>query len=120
MERYIIIKIFTRKIHQKINENLTDTKVLANLYDEKSDQNISNNLNGMYAYVIFDLKKKCLKIINDPQGEKNLYYYDSNDYFIISSKISAILKFINNYEINFSCLKNYFNKTFYAIRRYMF
>ena len=107
-EIYNYKNIHQKNSSEKINENLTDTKVLANLYDEKSDQNISNNLNGMYAYVIFDLKKKCLKIINDPQGEKNLYYYDSNDYFIISSKISAILKFINNYEINFSCLKNYF------------
>ena len=61
-EIYNYKNIHQKNSSEKINENLTDTKVLANLYDEKSDQNISNNLNGMYAYVIFDLKKKCLKI----------------------------------------------------------
>ena len=53
--------------------NISDTKVLVNLYDKISHNLIPRKLNGMFAYVIFDKKKDKLKIINDPQGEKNLY-----------------------------------------------
>lgn len=89
--------------------NFSDTKVLVNLYDKLDHNLIPTKLNGMFSYVIFDKKKESLKIINDTQGEKNLYYYNDNNFFIISSTIDAILKFIGKYSINSSPIFNYFS-----------
>ena len=90
-------------------KNYSDTDVLVNLYDKINHNLIPKKLNGMYAYVIFDTKKDKLKIINDPQGEKNLYYYDDDNFLIISSTISAILNFNQNYSINEEPIFNYFS-----------
>ena len=90
------------------DKNLTDTSVLINLHEKINYKNIPNLLNGMYAYIVFDKKKDNLIIGNDIQGEKSLYYSNDNDFFIISSTISAILKFKKNYQLNISPLKNYF------------
>mgnify|MGYP003719413549 CR=1 FL=1 len=38
----------------------------------------------MFAYVIYDKLKDKLTIVNDVQGEKNLYYYDDDNILIIS------------------------------------
>ena len=93
--------------------NISDTKVLVNLYDKISHNLIPRKLNGMFAYVIFDKKKDKLKIINDPQGEKNLYYYNDQIFFIISSTINAILSFINDYSLNTKPIFNYFSTRHY-------
>jgi len=90
-------------------KNYSDTKILVNLYDKINHNLIPEKLNGMYAYVIFDQKKNKLKIVNDPQGEKNLYYYNDNNFLIISSTINPILSFIENYSINKEPIFNYFS-----------
>ena len=37
---------------------LSDTELLINLHENYSTKNVINKLNGMYAYVIYDIKKK--------------------------------------------------------------
>ncbi len=92
---------------------LSDTELLINLHENYSTKNVINKLNGMYAYVIYDIKKKNILIANDPQGEKNLYYYENKNFFIISSTISSILKYLKVYKLNFKTLKNYFYSRHY-------
>ena len=45
----------------------------------------------MYAYIVFyDIKNRQLHVVNDTQGEKNLYYFENHDYLIVSSTIKSI------------------------------
>ena len=87
---------------------LTDTTVLANLYEKINHNLIPKLINGMFVYVIYDKEKDNLIIVNDVQGEKNLYYYEDDENFIIASTIQAILAFNKTYELNTSTIKNYF------------
>ena len=97
-----------------LNSNkLSDTELLVNLHEKNDTKNIIDNLNGMYAYVIYNVQKNEVSIVNDPQGEKNLYYYENKNFFIISSTISSILKYLKSYKINFQTLKNYFYSRHY-------
>ena len=91
-----------------MKKNVTDTEVLVNLYQKFSHTSIPEKLNGMFAYVIFDKLKKKLIIVNDVQGEKNLYYFEDNEYYIVSSTIKSILSFIQKPKLNLITLKNYF------------
>jgi asparagine synthase (glutamine-hydrolysing) len=91
-----------------LNKDFTDTQVLANLHDVLEKDKIPKLLNGMFAYSVYDNKDKSLVFYNDPQGEKSAYYFSDENYFIISSTIEAILKFIKKNSINFATLKKYF------------
>ena len=67
----------------------------------------------MFAYVIYDIKKNNLIISNDVQGEKNLYYYNDDNFFIVSSTPKSILKFIGRTNLNTDVLKSYFTTRHY-------
>ncbi len=62
----------------------------------------------MYAYVVYNKKLDKLIISNDSQGEKNIFYYESENILLISSTIEAILLYLDKYQINQEQLKNYF------------
>ena len=94
--------------HLNLSQNITDTTILLNLHEQLDSNFIPKLLNGMFAYVIYDNKKNELIIVNDIQGEKNLFYFENDEFLIISSTISAILKFIKKYDFEESTIKNYF------------
>ena len=95
------------------HKDLNDTQVLVNLYDVLNKKKIPNLVNGMFAYVIFDRYLNKLILNNDVQGEKNLYYFNNENFFIVSSTINAISKFLNNYSIDEEVIKNYFKTRHY-------
>ncbi len=76
----------------------TDTEVLLHLYEEHSKNNsfdkMLNQLNGMFSFCIYDLKKRKLFLARDRIGIKPLYYYlnNKNKKFMFSSEIKAILE----------------------------
>jgi asparagine synthase (glutamine-hydrolysing) len=86
----------------------TDTEVLVNLHDLINISKIPKLINGMFVYLIYSNKENKITVYNDPQGEKSVYYFNDKNFFIISSTIENILKFIKNYQINIPTLKKYF------------
>lgn len=106
-----LLKRYLKNINLK--DNFNDTQVLVNLYDILNKQKIPNLINGMFAYVIFDKHQNKLILNNDVQGEKNLYYYNDKNFFIISSTIESIIKFLNRHSINKEAVKNYFKTRHY-------
>lgn len=69
----------------------SDTEVILELYREYGKK-CTNLLNGIFAFCIYDRQSKEIFIARDHAGIKPLYYYNSNDYFIFSSEIKAILE----------------------------
>ena len=68
-----------------------DTEVVIHAYEEYGEDCVKT-FNGMWAFVIYDLKKKKLFASRDRFGVKPFYYYKDNQRFIFSSEIKAILK----------------------------
>ena len=66
-----------------------DTEVLLNAYRQWGEDCLSK-LNGMWAFLIYDRRKKSVFGSRDRFGIKPLYYFRSKDQLIIASEIKAI------------------------------
>ena len=75
--------------HQFCSE--TDTEVLLYMYDKLGDAML-NELNGMFAFAIWDQDKQELFLARDRVGIKPLYYTTFNGVFAFSSEIKALLE----------------------------
>lgn len=84
-----------------------DAEVLIHLYEEYG-YGCLNKLKGMFAFALYDTKKKKMFIARDKAGEKPLYYYISNSTFICASELKAIVQYPGfKKEINYTALTDY-------------
>ena len=70
----------------------TDTETIVHLYEEYGDDCVKH-LGGMFAFAIWDTRKRRLFVARDPLGQKPLYYLQQNDHFVFGSEIKSILEF---------------------------
>ncbi|MFC1643526.1 asparagine synthase (glutamine-hydrolyzing) [Chlamydiota bacterium] len=70
--------------------SLSDTEVLLAAYEEWGKECI-HKFNGMWSFVIYDIKKNILFGSRDRFGVKPFYYYLDKSYFAFSSEIKALL-----------------------------
>ena len=68
----------------------TDTEVLIHLYEEIGLDMIPE-LNGMYAFAIWDTRSKSLHLVRDRYGIKPFFYQEDGDHFRFGSEIKAII-----------------------------
>ena len=71
-----------------------DTEVILHGYEEYHEE-VFNMLRGMYAFAIYDLKKKEVIGVRDIFGIKPFYYYYFKDELIFGSEIKAFLEHPN-------------------------
>jgi asparagine synthase (glutamine-hydrolysing) len=90
----------------------TDTEVLLELY-KKIGINCLDELNGMFAFAIYDLKKKKLFCARDPIGIKPFYYSIEENNFCFSSEVKSINKFYKTKNINYDYVKKYLSYGLY-------
>src|ERR1051325_6754543 len=69
----------------------SDVEVLLHLYEEHGIDFL-NNINGQFAFVIYDRKNRRLFMARDHFGINPLYYTIVNGLFIFASEIKAILQ----------------------------
>lgn len=69
----------------------TDVEVLVHLYEE-SGTDFLNQLNGQFAFAIFDFKKQQLFCARDHFGVIPFFYTTADDFFIFGSEVKAILQ----------------------------
>jgi asparagine synthase (glutamine-hydrolysing) len=85
----------------------TDTEVILAMYDFKREQCL-NDLDGMFAFAIWDSKEKTLFCARDRFGEKPFfYYYEPGKYFVFASEMKALFAIDIPKSINYSMLFNY-------------
>ncbi len=68
----------------------SDTEVLVHLYEEYGEA-LVDHLRGMFAFAIWDSKRRRLLLARDRVGLKPLYYYHDANHFVFGSEIKAIL-----------------------------
>lgn len=86
----------------------SDTEVILHLYEEKGSACV-DDLNGMFAFAIWDKNKRTLFMARDRMGEKPLYYVLTNEVFLFSSEIKSLFKSGHlKAECNESSLYEYF------------
>lgn len=96
------------KIGYSFKTKNSDTEVLLKLYDYKGAEML-NELNGMFAFVIYDIKKNILFGAVDQFSNKPLYYSLSGNNFAFSSEIKPLLKLENiDNELSFNSIIKYF------------
>ena len=85
----------------------TDTEVLPHLYEEFGEMMVER-LNGMFAFALWDLRKKKLLIARDRFGEKPLYYGVFDNKLIFASEAKVLLENpAVKTEINLNALRQY-------------
>jgi len=99
LDRYVII--FNGEIYnyREIKEALikqgyffkseSDTEVLVALYDQKKEQCLTD-LDGMFAFAIYDRKEKAIFCARDRFGEKPFYYSFFNNGFYFGSVMKCL------------------------------
>ncbi|MCH7885882.1 MAG: asparagine synthase (glutamine-hydrolyzing) [Planctomycetes bacterium] len=68
-----------------------DTEVLVHLYEDYGDQCVEH-LRGMFAFAIWDGRRKRLLAARDRMGEKPFYYCQHNGRFLFASELKALHK----------------------------
>lgn len=68
----------------------SDTEALLHLYAEKGREMV-HDLRGMYAFAIWDKRKRELFLARDPFGIKPLYYAADGSTFKAASQVKALL-----------------------------
>ena len=71
--------------------SVSDTEVLLHLYAEKGEDCV-HELNGMFAFAIWDSRERSLFAARDRLGIKPFYYVLQSSCFLFSSEIKALFK----------------------------
>ena len=84
----------------------SDAEIIIHAYEEWNEACL-NKLNGMFAFAIYDLKKKKLFLARDPFGIKPLYYAQFGKAFVFASEIKSILQYRKVKEVNYQAIADY-------------
>ncbi len=87
-------------------KSTSDTEVILAAY-QKWGKEAFSKFNGMFAFALFDKKKKELLLVRDKAGIKPLYYYFDGKKLIFSSEIKSILVHNISREVSMDSLALY-------------
>ena len=83
-----------------IFKTLSDTEVILEMYKRYNEQCV-NFFEGMWSFLIFDIKKKKIFLSRDRFGEKPLYYFRNENSFWFGSEPKFIFSLMNrSFELN--------------------
>jgi len=74
-----------------IFRSMSDSEIILHQYEEDGEKCIEK-FNGMFAFILWDSRKKKIFAARDRLGIKPLYYYQDNKRVIFASEIKAIIE----------------------------
>jgi asparagine synthase (glutamine-hydrolysing) len=83
----------------------SDTEVVLKSYIFWGDQ-CFKKFNGMFAFILYDIKVKKLFVVRDRLGIKSLHFYSDDDCVILASEVKAILKLLKKYSCRSQSLRD--------------
>jgi len=90
-------------------QSASDTEVLLHSYIEWGEK-LTEKLNGMWAFVIYDERKNIIFASRDRVGMKPLYIYRSSSELILASEIKSIINHDKvSVELDYDALVEYFS-----------
>ncbi len=82
----------------------TDAEVIVHLYEDLGEKCV-DRLRGVFAFAIWDSKKRKLLLYRDRLGTRPIYYSRAGNTFIFASEMKAILKYGTvNKALNYNAL----------------
>jgi asparagine synthase (glutamine-hydrolysing) len=103
---YLELRELLKKIGHVFKTH-SDTEVILHMYLEYGPE-CTSQLNGMFAFLIYDSEQKKIIVARDHFGIKPLYYYSGQDCLVFASEIKAILAhFSVAAEANYSAIQEY-------------
>ncbi|MDX1481632.1 MAG: asparagine synthase (glutamine-hydrolyzing) [Woeseiaceae bacterium] len=67
-----------------------DVEVILHLYEEYGEDCVGK-LRGMFAFAIWDARRKTLVLARDHMGQKPLFYFDDGERFLFASEVQALM-----------------------------
>lgn len=68
-----------------------DTEVIVHLGEDEEPAVLAQRLDGMFAFALWDGRRRRLVLGRDRLGKKPLYYWSGNGAFVFASEIKAVL-----------------------------
>lgn len=84
----------------------SDTEVLLALYDLKKEKAL-DDLDGMFAFAIWDEKEQTLFCARDRFGEKPFFFLKNHSEFAFASEIKALFQYAGKKSLNNKFIFNY-------------
>lgn len=112
-----------RKLLEKsfIFKTSSDTEVLLYAY-LKWGKKMFQKIEGMYSFVIYNLKNRKYFFARDLFGQKPLYYFKNRHEIIFSSEIKPIIKLLKLKKVEFETkeINKYLNFNYYGDEKFTF
>lgn len=83
-----------RKKYNLTCQSHSDTETLLHLF-RRLGINMLNELDGMFAFCLYDRSSATLWLARDRAGEKPLYYFREDEKFFFASELNAITPWVN-------------------------
>lgn len=74
----------------------SDCEIIVHLYKKFGIEYTLNVLDGVFAFILYDLNNKNTYIARDPYGVRPLYYFSENKVLGFSSTLKCINNIVNN------------------------
>jgi asparagine synthase (glutamine-hydrolysing) len=68
----------------------SDTEVIVHLYEDHGDD-LVDHLNGMFAFALWDGRRRRLLVARDRMGEKPLYFTQTANSFVFASELKSLV-----------------------------
>jgi len=69
----------------------SDTETIVHSYEQYGDE-CMRDFRGMFAFALWDRKRRRLLLVRDRLGIKPVYYYAGPDFFVFASEIKSLLE----------------------------
>lgn len=79
------------EVGHRFQTDHSDTEVLLHGYRQWGDD-VVDHLNGMFAFCLYDRRRRRLLLARDPFGKKPLFYAQTRDGLVFASEATAVLR----------------------------